>query len=302
MSHTLQLTGLDGANPLGFLAALGALRTATRLSSHPVRMAWQPLKNSWYPVLLGEDDLFASQATLAAAFHDILKRGNPAFAIADNSQMPLTDFKARAKEARDKWLDNTDKDYAAFIAAFGCEIVHDRNNDGINADTAFRTMSGAGHQHFLKFMRELVRNTSEAHVYEALFGPWRFNDTQFSMRWAQEDDRRYALRWDNPSGDPARNVRGANRLAIEGLPFHTTMPVSQTKLETIGFTKSMWSWPLWGTFASQDSSRSLLSLQEIQTIKPDMRKLRPLSIFVVLRSQRITLGKFRNFTPASVIA
>ncbi len=193
MPHTLQLTGLDGANPLGFLAALGALRTATRLSSHPVRMAWQPLKNSWYPVLQGEDDFFASQAALAAVFHDILKKANPAFGIADNPQMPIADFKAKAEEARDKWLANIDTGYAAFIAAFGCESIHDKNNEGINADTAFRTMSGAGHQHFLRFIHELVCNTSEAHLHEALFGPWRYNDTQFSMRWAPEDDRRYAL-------------------------------------------------------------------------------------------------------------
>jgi CRISPR-associated endonuclease/helicase Cas3 len=48
-THTLELTGLDGSNPLAFLAAIGVLRLAERLY-FPTRMKWV-LSGRWVPVL-----------------------------------------------------------------------------------------------------------------------------------------------------------------------------------------------------------------------------------------------------------
>src|SRR5947209_20011034 len=115
-------------------------------------------------------------------------------------------------------------------------------------------MSGAGHQHFLEFMKWIVERTGPDHLEKTLFRPWRYDDPvqNQTLRWDPADDVRRALRWRDPSGDPQRSRRGgmlgANRLAIEGLPLLPTIPVGRT-LRTTGFSgrgsgTTYWTWPL----------------------------------------------------------
>jgi len=48
----LFLNGLDGANPLGFLAAIGVLKTATdALKDEHIKMGWSSEHGSWRPVI-----------------------------------------------------------------------------------------------------------------------------------------------------------------------------------------------------------------------------------------------------------
>jgi hypothetical protein len=172
-------------------------------------------------------------------------------------------------------------------------------------DTAFRTMSGAGHQHFLKFMAELARVTTAPQLEAALFAAWRYKEQKLSMRWDPGDDRRYALRWDDPSGDVILTVRGANRLAIEGLPLFPVAPVGGG-LETTGFGSPIgravyWTWPIWEPPLPLDTVRSVLALDTLQDARPDRRELAARGIAEVFRCERITIGKFRNFTPAQAV-
>lgn len=50
------LTGLNGGNPLGFLAALGTFRTLSDALPGRVRMNWQQELGGWRPCLLVEDE------------------------------------------------------------------------------------------------------------------------------------------------------------------------------------------------------------------------------------------------------
>lgn len=74
-------------------------------------------------------------------------------------------------------------------------------------------MSGAGHQHFLKFMVELHGSTTREHYESALLKRWAYTDEGPSMRWDPSDYRPHALRADDPATDPIRTMRGANHLA-----------------------------------------------------------------------------------------
>jgi hypothetical protein len=56
-----------------------------------------------------------------------------------------------------------------------------------------------------------------AYLHTALFVPWSRSDETDGFRWDPAEDRRYALRFKNPSGDSGRTVHGANRLACVGL-------------------------------------------------------------------------------------
>src|SRR5690606_35990470 len=84
-----------------------------------------------------------------------------------------------------------------------------------------------------------------------------------NLRWDPIDDRRYALRWENPSADPSKTMRGANRLAIEALPLLPTMPIN-SRLGTTGFQGSgtrdtFFTWPIWSVPLNMPVVASLLS-------------------------------------------
>lgn len=298
MNTELELTGLDGSNPLAFLAALGTLRILTLAwPDKNVRLSWRS-SNGWRPVLSAETDLSDSEKMMGVLHARLEKDGKQSvFSRWDNlNKIPPDEYRSYAHEAV-QHASQDDRVWVDFVAAFGNEASL---AEDVIQDTAFRTMSGAGHQDFLKFMRLLVELTTPKHLEEALLGPWRYQDDKPSMRWDPMDDRRYALRWSDPSGDPIRTVRGANRLAMEALPLFPTMPTS-SQLETTGFRgrksrDTFLTWPIWKPFTSLEVVRSVLALSELQTDVPNREALSKLGIVEVYRAQRITVGKFRNFT------
>jgi hypothetical protein len=167
-------------------------------------------------------------------------------------------------------------------------------------------MSGAGRQHFLKTMQNLVAQTRTEHMHKTLFQRWDYSDPvrNMSLRWDPYDDNRYALRWSDPSGDPERErggaMWGANRLAIEGLPLFPVMPGAQ-QLETTGFRtagsrETFWTWPIWEPYIGLDEVRSLVALDDLQADTPNRTRLSARGVVEVLRSQRLTVDMYRNFT------
>lgn len=298
--HTITLTGLDGGNPLAFLAALGIFRTFSNTRpAQSVKLSWTNAGTSWNPVLHLHEQ--TTKENLLAELHEALRSmaNHPALTFSNNLRIPHQQFRKLAEEA----LAADDSVAQEFVCAFGCDAIIDEKGD--IEDTALRTMSGAGHQHFLKFMNELAKTTEVTHLEEALFGPWRYQDIGPSLRFDPLDDRRYALRWKNPSQDASTSVRGANRLAIEGIPLFPTLPVG-SRLETTGFTghksnNTFWTWPIWEHPISLDPCRSLLSSATFAEPSSALSALRSRGIAAVFRSQRITIGKFRNFTPARAV-
>ncbi len=302
--NSIRLQGLDGSNPLAFLAALGTLRTLTlALPDESVKMNWEEYEGAWRPrvwcSLAGDGD------ALIDKFDDLLARGadRASFAIGDNLNLPAVEFRShllKSIEHAESLTNPTARIDADFLAAFGSEAV--TNDDNTMQDTALRTMSGAGHQHFLKFFRELVSKTDADHLRRALFLKWDYADEGrgMNLRWDPLDDRRYALRWENPSADPNKTMRGANRLAIEALPLLPTMP-TVGRLATTGFQGSgarntFFTWPIWNVPLGTPVIASLLCRTSELTERSDLRS--PLGIVALYTSARITTGKFRNFTPA----
>jgi hypothetical protein len=305
------LDGIDGSNPIGFLAAVGTLAAVQReTDANTSRLSWRVKNGTWRPCLHLNRTL--TQAELLDVIEHSLRTlaGHPAFSLADNLNIDCSDFRAATRDAQTT-ASPAQRKYADFLASFGCESVESSPGGkptGKIADTAFRTMSGSGHQHFLGSMRTFIRDTTQAHLANALFETWRYDDTveKHTMRWDPVDDVRYALRWRNPSGDPERkhggSVWGANRLAIEALPLFPTMP-ARGLLRTTGFTERkrhgvFWTWPIWTGRLNADTVRSVLSLAQLQDEHPDRSRLLHQGIVEVFRCQRITQGKFRNFGAA----
>jgi hypothetical protein len=267
-------------------------------------MAWRVDTGAWRPVLkcegwAGDDAADELLDTLAGQL--ARGAGSEAFSFTPDLKLMPAAFRAFALAARDSALsgDSPSQNDAAFAAAFACEGCI--NKDGTVQDTAFRTLSGAGHQHFVGSMEELARCTDREHLRRTLLAGWDYKDGKPSLRFDPVDDRRYALRWSDPSGDATRTMRGANRLAVEALPLLPTCPVGQ-RLATTGFNVSkFWTWPIWEPWLSLDVTRTLLALEELQSEIPNRAALLARGVREVFRCERITVGKFRNFTPAAAV-
>ena len=162
-------------------------------------------------------------------------------------------------------------------------------------------MRGAGHQHFLGTMKRLVNETKAEHLRKSLFQSWDYSDDKLGLRWDPEEDRRHALRWDNPSNDAPKTVRGANRLAVEALPLLPTAPGAR-QIATTGFSHRdgvvSFTWPIWRDPLSLEVVRSLLALSELREREPDRARLHAIGIVDVYRSERINVEQYRNFTRA----
>lgn len=294
----LVLSGLDGSNLLGFLASVGTLRAAAMAEPcRDWRMGWISCAGTWSPALVTSRDIGARELVdlLTAA----LKRTTPEFEFSKNLAVIPRDFRAVAHKAQHS-ASPADRVHADFMAAFGCEVV--TKDDGKVRDTALRTMSGAGHQHFLGTMKQLVKETTAQDLQRSLFEPWTYPNRKLGLRWDPLEDRRYALRWANPSdGDGVPTMRGANRLAIEALPLLSTAPCGK-RLETTGFAENgrttTFSWPIWDCPLSTEVVRSVLAMAETQASEPNRSALRAAGVVEVFRSQRTTVGQFRNFGTA----
>jgi hypothetical protein len=298
LMHETTLVGLDGSNLLAYLAAIGTLRVLT-LSDRAanVRMSW--IESAyWTPVIhhsgiTSDDDLIAALATGVCGETTAC----PAWTIGDDLNLSLADFAGHLHQSAVE-ASPLNRNAADFLAAFGSEAFGSGPKREQMSDTAFRTMSGAGHQHFLGFMRELAARTEAEHVARALLTFWDYGDDRPSLRWDPSDYRPHALRDRDPSTDPIRTMRGANRLAIEALPLFPTLPQAG-RVRTVAFqegNETEIAWPVWTDRLRLPAVASLLASEEIQ--EADRSTTASRCIAQVFRARRFTEGKYRNFTPA----
>ncbi len=301
----LLLPGIDGANPLAFLAALGTLRVLDHaLSGRHIRLSWQQHAGAWRPVVhvdgsLDEDELLNTLGqALATQFEDhpsvIATRLRPkGSAPLDAAGLRLL-FLATAAGAS--------SGQSASVEWLSC-LVSDCGEDKTSQLQIVRR------DYFLENLRSIVERTGREHLHRTLFRPWDYADSldNQSLHWDPSEDRRYAYQWYQPSGDPTRRfggMLGANRLAMEALPLHPII-AADTILATVGFTgtnrdNTRWTWPLWNVPVSLDVVGSLLRHTGLQPAGPQLANLGPVGVVAACRSRRILVEKTPNLTPAEV--
>jgi hypothetical protein len=291
--------GPDGGNLLGFLAAVGTFVTLSEAwPDREVRMSWT-VDGGWRPVwhLAGP----STEAQVVHALHRALQQPRWARAWALlGPDLPVSreTFRTFAQEAATAARPDN-RQWTGVVVALGCEAT---GTDERIEDTAFRTMSGAGHQHFLGFFEKLAEITTADNIRSALFLPWAYEDEGPTLRWDPVDDRRHAYRADDPATSkdhPIRTVRGANRLAMESLICFPTVPLGGA-LQTTGFQRleQDWvvQWPIWTPRLSLATLQSLLTHPALA--EPRAPELQGLGVVEVFRARRLTEGRFRTFTPA----
>lgn len=312
IQSTLRLSGLDGTNPLGFLATVGLFRVVTRsLSPMVAKLSWVADGGTWLPEIFGTD-LTASRLLqlLTDAFSD--QAEHPASALfASRPKQSETSNPTQASRRKSllqqlSAITRKNVDAADWIAAVRCDTVQE---DAINQLQTVRRDYFAGN------IRSILDRTLESHLERAIFSPWDYADAldNQSLHLDPTEDRRHAHQWAKPSGDPNRKTQGgmlgANRLALEAIPIFVSIPAGDS-LRTLGFSghrssDTRWTWPIWNQPIELDLMRSLFGLQELQKPKPtteDLKSLHARGIVAAFRTRRILVGKTPNFTPPEQIA
>ncbi len=305
-SDGLLLPGLDGTNPLGFLAALGLFRVIDA-SNDPgqIRLRWTSANGTWVPALIGSD---LSQESLPQLLMDKLSEKIDEHPVRILNDLSVDDptprfdlFQQHAQDARANSRTDTD-----WLAALASDII---------PSSAINQLQTTRRDYFYGNLSSVIERTKIEHLRRAIFAPWDYADPldNQSLHLEPSEDRRHAHQWNKPAGDPDRKktggMLGANRLAIEAFALFSSLPNGDA-LRTIGFTgqrshNTRWTWPIWNVPLSLPVVWSLLMLPELQHEKVSFdacERMRRRGIVAALRTSRILVGKTPNFTPAQSIA
>jgi len=300
----IQLAGVDGSNPLGFLASLGLLRVV------PGARIGYSEDGSFQAFIEGFDKTEADLAVLIA---------NDATAAADErSPWRFTYTKPPTKkqgpqevadlkpppEAFKKFLANCiaawlkgDDEAAGYAAAYGTDIAVD--GKGNTKPTAFHFT--AAQQTFLGAVEGIRASVSREWVEASLFGGHGERPGS-NLRWDPGAERSWALMAKNPSGDGTRVDAPLEWLAFRGLPLLPSFPRGARIITTgvVGRSDEMaFTWPLWSIPASLMTTRSVMQVD--WTTKGSQRVAR--GIFAICSSAiRRTSQGFGNFGPSSIIS
>ncbi len=318
------LDGLEPDNLLAFLALLGLLRGLEMADTkvpqgerlYP-RAGWTLDAPRLRPMLMLHR--IVDRADIAERAVSGLDTLIAAHEFADRADLNYSRADCRALLCQTAVSANVaDRDKADLLAALMSDAsVKDEKNEPVEP-TPLCLLFGQGHQHFLERLAKVPRQNSppprgrgrqavslsaSACLEEAIFHPWHRNDPTFSFRWDPAEDVRYALM----AGDPTDSAykpgtqHGANRLAAVGLAALTMVPQvvsSRVRPRIIGGLAERgvfsFAWPVWRGGATLTAIRGLLAHPQLRIPGASEH----LGVELVFQTQRISVGKFMNFSRA----
>ena len=300
------LAGLEGTNPLGFLAALGVQAVLASGAERP-RLWWS---DDVTPRAL-VDGAFTAERIADQALEVFTQwKGGPALnpTRPDGSPMPKGDELKLARDDIRAYVCQVRKRSpgSTLITALVAEGSLDNQGVAKPSDLYFT----AGQMKFLDMARKILDGVSREDLIMGLEGPWNYASTLPSFMWDVSDDRVYALTAGNPSKEKKLTNPGPEALAILGLGLY---PVFAGRGRTLtqgcsGSWKSgRFSWPLWRKPASLDSIKSLLAHAYASDRRPTVTKrhrwFRAWGITLILRSpiRRSAEGGYGTFGPPEVV-
>jgi len=292
----LTLPGIDGSNPLGFLAAFGTLLA---LDQSQAKLRWQ-WDGAWHPVLTSD---IPTVSALARALDRDRQMciGDSALALEYSGKRDLKPppelFRAYLESlvAEAGLGSRRSVDWAA---AFATDIAVD--NNGNTKPTALHF--AAGQQQFLQMVRDLAVGATSDDLLEAIQGPWRYSRPLPVMGWDSTASRDYALRANDPSTDKKLGVPGADWLAIRGLASLPTAPVGNRIVTTGctgGWKSGRFQWPIWTVGIGVEVLRSLFA-QDFADIAAPERLARGIGAVFSAGIKRSDQGGYGSFEPAVV--
>lgn len=300
--NRIQITGVDGSNPLGFLAGLGILRIAPggRLgfasdgtfkgfvdgvsggASNLVELIMADCEAA-------ADDNAAWRFTYTKA---PTKKQGPK-EVAD-LKAPPGDFRHFLAKSVEAWRKGYGEQ-AQYAAAFGTDVAVD--GKGNTKPTAFHFT--AANQTFLSAIEGIRSSLTREWIKRSLF-EGNAEERGSNMRWDPNAERNWALMAGNPNENGTSVNAPLEWLAFRGLPLLPTFPRGKrivTTCVTGRREKMTFTWPLWSVPATLATVRSLLQIDWLET----NREFSARGVFAICCSaiRRSSQG-FGNFGPSSV--
>jgi hypothetical protein len=310
---THRLEGLEPDNLLAFLALLGLLRSLEAAGLQP-RAHWHgvPLR----PVLTLPEPMTQDAVAERAAAGCLSIAEDHDFDGEKNLTFSATRARAFLKDA----IDAAARGRVALYGALFSDGA--TKEEGTVLAAPLCCMFGQGHQHFLTRLVDVPQGAvpkalqkrrpppdlnAPEKIAAALFRPWARDDETDGFRWDPAEDRRYALRYRNPSQDAGKTMHGANRLAAIGLaclPGAAVMRRRGVRFLTLGAEVAAdgglsISWPIWDRPASLSAIQALVGHPGLVSGRID--DLPQFGVIERRQARRIANGKFMNFTRAEVV-
>jgi hypothetical protein len=321
--QSIRLPGLDGSNPLGFLAALGLLRAldhrARMESAERPRLRWID-DGYWQPEILGAGDF---DAVVHAAMQDkgswehdpafLLAYDESGHLIAADHPRAVRDLKPKPPAMREflsrvagladdpapsrrSGMEARRSLYTA--ASYGSELIQDRTK-GNTKPLAFHF--AAGQQTFLDAAAKLREGITEEDLREALLGPWKRQSKLPSMSWDATTARIYALRASDPSGEKRGSTAGADWLAFVALGLLLVTPHRRDLITAGvrgGWKGSTFTWALWNGAAGIPLVRAILTLVRPEKLTAEQRLARGIGVVFSSAIVRSDQGGYGSFSPS----
>ena len=301
MSGT-HLPGLEGTNPLGFLAALGVQVAFANEDAQP-RLWWS---EDVVPHAVVDEvftiDRIAAQASEAFVHWKNSPAVNPR--RTDGSKMPKGDELKLMPEDIGVYLRQALR--VAWSGGLAPSLVAEGSLDNQRAAKPSDFYFTAGQQKFLDTARKILNAVTSGDIESGLEGPWRYESEVPSLGWDVTDDRVYALRANNPSPEKKLTNPGPEALALLGLSLHPVF-AGRGRTDTQGCSgswKAGWySWPLWKRPATPRAVKALLAhAYDHPAASNRNRWYRAWGVSAILRSpiRRTDQGGYGTFGPPEV--
>ncbi len=246
----LELPGLSGNNPLGFLAGLGAQAAASEIDAS-VLMRWSDGPEP-HAVLAGIQD----PRTVAEAAMSLAEAWLKGPALAPDLDPKLKfepdGIRQYLKEAR------TASATGSLAMCLVAENSLDNSGKAKPSDFYFT----AGQMKFVAMAREILEGVTQDELIADLTGPWRYASSMPSLMWDVVDDRVYALTSKNPSTEKKQTNPGAEALALLGLSRYPCYRAATGTVSTGcsgSWKRGAFTWPLWDRPATSASVGALLT-------------------------------------------
>jgi hypothetical protein len=259
--------GINGSNPLGFMASVGLLRLL-HVHDNLARLGFTEdgAFHAWIECNRVNDipDIVAKDAQDAAGpqpwrleYEKQEKRG---VKIVADLKAPPEKFSEYLDSAIDEWLAGQ-PEKADYAAGYGTDVARDRKGN-TTKPTAFHFT--AANQQFLGTVEETRGNITKEWVEKSLDDGDDKMEPGMNLRWDPDAERSRALMGVNPNDDGTTVNAPLEWLAFRGLPAFPSVPVG-ARIVTCGVTGRRqddirFHWPLWSCAASYSTVRSLLVL------------------------------------------
>ena len=305
MSGGTHLPGLDGVNPLGFLAALGVQVAFAENKEEQPRIWWS---NDVVPHAVVDErfsiNRIATQALNAFSDWVYAPALNPR--RMDGAEMPRGDELKLAPEDIRTYLEQAAQGDWRGSLATALLAEGSLDNQGVAKPSDFYFT--AGQQKFLEAARKILEAAiREEKIAVDIEGTWRYDSAEPSLGWDVSDDRVYALRATDPSSEKKGTNPGVEALALLGLSRYPVFAVrGQTATQGCSgkWKDGRFSWPLWRKPATPFAVKSLLA-HACECPDESRRKhwYRAWGISSILRSpiRRTDQGGYGTFGPPEVI-